>query len=279
MQPCEVHTLARIGLEVVELAACAHFAAVAQRLLSFDPLVAPVDESVDLNTVIDLEPVDQALAVDGPRCDVAALDRRHQGAPCQPWWRRDSEELEQARHQVDVADGSGDAVPRPRDARKRHDARHPQTRVVDGTTVEVEIVLSEALAVVRAKDDQGATGRSSDGLEQPAEVVVRVGDLHVVELVQVLEAGLGLVGEMRIEVVGEQEPARLHVAYRRPRPDDELGHDYHSVGRVDGALLAKVVPGLEADFYLCGPPVFMATVQEQLEARNVAPERIRSETF
>ena len=72
---------------------------------------------------------------------------------------------------------------------------------------------------------------------------------------------------------------RLHVAYSRPRPDDELGRDYHSVGRVDGALLAEVVPGLEADFYVCGPPVFMATVQEQLEARNVVPERIRSETF
>jgi ferredoxin-NADP reductase/predicted pyridoxine 5'-phosphate oxidase superfamily flavin-nucleotide-binding protein len=72
---------------------------------------------------------------------------------------------------------------------------------------------------------------------------------------------------------------RLHVAYSRPRPEDELGRRYHSAGRVDGALLEELVPGLDGDFYMCGPTGFMASVQEQLEARGVPPERIRSESF
>ncbi len=71
----------------------------------------------------------------------------------------------------------------------------------------------------------------------------------------------------------------VHVAYSRPSHRDAPGTDYQSVGRIDGALLEKLVPGLVADFYLCGPTGFMASVQEQLEARGVPPERIRSESF
>ena len=72
---------------------------------------------------------------------------------------------------------------------------------------------------------------------------------------------------------------RLHVAYSQPRPEDELGRNYDSTGRVDGALLEKLVPWLDGDFYLCGPTGFMASVQEYLETRGVPLERIRSETF
>jgi ferredoxin-NADP reductase/predicted pyridoxine 5'-phosphate oxidase superfamily flavin-nucleotide-binding protein len=72
---------------------------------------------------------------------------------------------------------------------------------------------------------------------------------------------------------------RLHVAYSRPRPDDVAGRNYHSAGRIDGALLEKLLPGLEADFYLCGPLGFMAAIQSDLEARGVPTERIRTESF
>jgi ferredoxin-NADP reductase/predicted pyridoxine 5'-phosphate oxidase superfamily flavin-nucleotide-binding protein len=71
----------------------------------------------------------------------------------------------------------------------------------------------------------------------------------------------------------------LHVAYSRPGPEDERGRDYHSSGRVDAALLERLVPGLDADFYVCGPSAFMAALQEGLEARGVPADRIRSETF
>jgi ferredoxin-NADP reductase/predicted pyridoxine 5'-phosphate oxidase superfamily flavin-nucleotide-binding protein len=87
-----------------------------------------------------------------------------------------------------------------------------------------------------------------------------------------------LADEVRV-LAARAANVRLHVAYSRPRPEDELGLHYDSAGRVDGALLEKLVPGLDGDFYLCGPTGFMASVQEHLEARGVPAERIRSETF
>jgi ferredoxin-NADP reductase/predicted pyridoxine 5'-phosphate oxidase superfamily flavin-nucleotide-binding protein len=87
-----------------------------------------------------------------------------------------------------------------------------------------------------------------------------------------------LAGEVR-GLAARAPDVRLHVAYSQPRPEDELGRHYDSAGRVDGALLEKLVAELHGDFYLCGPTGFMASVQEHLEARGVPPERIRSETF
>ncbi|MBW2233397.1 MAG: pyridoxamine 5'-phosphate oxidase family protein [Deltaproteobacteria bacterium] len=72
---------------------------------------------------------------------------------------------------------------------------------------------------------------------------------------------------------------QLHVVYSQPRRDDVIGRDYHSEGRADGALLEKLVPGLEADFYLCGPIGFMAAIQSQLEAHGVPTGRIHTESF
>lgn len=71
----------------------------------------------------------------------------------------------------------------------------------------------------------------------------------------------------------------LHVAYSRPLPEDEAGGRFDRRGRIDGALLESLVPGLEGDFYLCGPAGFMAGVQEDLEVRGVATERIHTESF
>jgi ferredoxin-NADP reductase/predicted pyridoxine 5'-phosphate oxidase superfamily flavin-nucleotide-binding protein len=72
---------------------------------------------------------------------------------------------------------------------------------------------------------------------------------------------------------------RLHVAYSRPQPSEVAGRDFQSEGRVDAALLEKLLPGLAADFYLCGPTGFMADLQRQLEARGVPGERIQTESF
>jgi ferredoxin-NADP reductase/predicted pyridoxine 5'-phosphate oxidase superfamily flavin-nucleotide-binding protein len=80
--------------------------------------------------------------------------------------------------------------------------------------------------------------------------------------------------------LAERAPnVQLHVAYSAPHLDEEIGNHYDSAGRVDGALLAKLLPDLDCDFYLCGPTPFLASVQEQLEARGVSSERIRYETF
>jgi ferredoxin-NADP reductase len=92
---------------------------------------------------------------------------------------------------------------------------------------------------------------------------------------------------------GEHHPLRLevqrliesrpglqqHIAYSCPSAGDASAQRYDQRGRVDGALLEKLVPELDADFYLCGPIGFMAAIQGQLEARGVATERIHSESF
>jgi ferredoxin-NADP reductase/predicted pyridoxine 5'-phosphate oxidase superfamily flavin-nucleotide-binding protein len=72
---------------------------------------------------------------------------------------------------------------------------------------------------------------------------------------------------------------RVHVAYSQPRPGDEIGKEYDSVGRIDGALLASFVDDPEVRYYLCGPTRFMADVQTALERRGVAADLIHAESF
>jgi ferredoxin-NADP reductase/predicted pyridoxine 5'-phosphate oxidase superfamily flavin-nucleotide-binding protein len=73
--------------------------------------------------------------------------------------------------------------------------------------------------------------------------------------------------------------ASQHVAYSRPTSADVAGRDYASTGRIDGALLEKLVPGLDADFYVCGPRGFMAAIEGDLAAGGVPAARIHSESF
>jgi ferredoxin-NADP reductase len=51
------------------------------------------------------------------------------------------------------------------------------------------------------------------------------------------------------------------------------------VGRIDGALLARLDPPADAHWFLCGPTGFMAAIQADLERRGVSPERIHGESF
>ena len=80
--------------------------------------------------------------------------------------------------------------------------------------------------------------------------------------------------------LAESRPSfNVHVAYSRPGPEDRIGRDYDSAGRVDGALLARLVEAVEAHYFLCGPTRFMADVQSALERQGVCPERIHTESF
>ncbi len=80
-------------------------------------------------------------------------------------------------------------------------------------------------------------------------------------------------------VVSRHANANLHVRYSRPGARDERGHDYHSTGRLDAALLEKLLPGLDADFYLCGPAAFLADLQRGLGKLGVPASRINTESF
>jgi ferredoxin-NADP reductase/predicted pyridoxine 5'-phosphate oxidase superfamily flavin-nucleotide-binding protein len=75
------------------------------------------------------------------------------------------------------------------------------------------------------------------------------------------------------------EQVQTHTAYSRPQREDVAGRDFQSEGRVDAALLEKLLPGLDADFYLCGPLGFLASLEQGLEALGVPGDRIHSETF
>jgi ferredoxin-NADP reductase len=73
--------------------------------------------------------------------------------------------------------------------------------------------------------------------------------------------------------------ARLHVRYSRPHAEDVVGRDHHDSGRVDAALLARLVPLAEAELYLCGPAAFMGALQADLARHGADPGRIHFETF
>ncbi len=84
--------------------------------------------------------------------------------------------------------------------------------------------------------------------------------------------------EVRSLVAGH-ERAHAHVVYSRPRSEDVPGVDYDSTGRIDSELVAKLVPDLDAEFYLCGPTRFMADIQSALTASGARESRIHTETF
>jgi uncharacterized protein len=70
-----------------------------------------------------------------------------------------------------------------------------------------------------------------------------------------------------------------HVSYSEPKSEDKMGADYDRDGRVTGALLAELVRGADAHYFLCGPTSFMAEIQADLEEQGVAGEQVHAETF
>ncbi len=81
------------------------------------------------------------------------------------------------------------------------------------------------------------------------------------------------------ELIEGQANARRTVVFSRPRPRDREGYDFDLPGRLDGDLLAQVLPDFSADFYLCGPSAFMAELSAALQAREVPQDAIHMETF
>ncbi|MGI9409566.1 MAG: pyridoxamine 5'-phosphate oxidase family protein, partial [Hyphomicrobiaceae bacterium] len=81
------------------------------------------------------------------------------------------------------------------------------------------------------------------------------------------------------DLASKQPNINVYVTYSRPNPDDAVGVDYDSEGRVDGALLARLVGNVDAHYFLCGPTGFMAAVHADLEAQNIPLDQIHTETF
>ena len=77
----------------------------------------------------------------------------------------------------------------------------------------------------------------------------------------------------------EHANLHLHVAYSQPTDQDTPGRDYHVKGYVDLELLRQRLPSNNYDFYLCGPPSFMDSVESALKTWGVPDTAIKSEAF
>jgi len=71
----------------------------------------------------------------------------------------------------------------------------------------------------------------------------------------------------------------VHIRYSEPGPADIQGRDYDSEGRVDIALLKRLLPFDDYDFFLCGPPPFMKSLYCGLLSLDVSEARIHYEFF
>ena len=69
------------------------------------------------------------------------------------------------------------------------------------------------------------------------------------------------------------------VMYSRPGNGDRAGRDYDQSGHLSLSLLQQLQVPRESDFYLCGPPAFLAGFIADLNSWGVHHSRIHSEIF
>ncbi|MCA9141635.1 MAG: 2Fe-2S iron-sulfur cluster binding domain-containing protein [Planctomycetaceae bacterium] len=83
------------------------------------------------------------------------------------------------------------------------------------------------------------------------------------------------------EIVSHHSNIRLVVAYSNPQPEDERneGRDFHHSGRVDIRLIKSYLDSTNYQFYICGPPAMMETLNKQLLRWGVAEHDIHTEAF
>ena len=65
------------------------------------------------------------------------------------------------------------------------------------------------------------------------------------------------------------------VAYSKPEDGDESGKDYDVSGRLSVSLLQRQQVPKQADFYLCGPPVFLRDFTADLKSWGVGDSCIQ----
>jgi ferredoxin-NADP reductase/MOSC domain-containing protein YiiM len=80
-------------------------------------------------------------------------------------------------------------------------------------------------------------------------------------------------------LLGKLAEAHRCVVYSRSAAGDRLGEEYDRQGRISEALLEEIAVPTEADFYLCGPPGFLAVLDAALRSRGVDGADIHIEAF
>ena len=83
------------------------------------------------------------------------------------------------------------------------------------------------------------------------------------------------------EIAGIIEVSKGYAKYISVLSDRDAvaGKDADHVGRIDLALLKRVLPFDDYDFYLCGPSSFMQETYDGLRRLKIADERIHAEAF
>lgn len=72
---------------------------------------------------------------------------------------------------------------------------------------------------------------------------------------------------------------QTHIVYDAPLADDLASGRCDDDGFVTTELLRQKTPFADADFYLCGPTPFMASVLSSLKDLGVSEDRVRHEIF
>jgi len=67
--------------------------------------------------------------------------------------------------------------------------------------------------------------------------------------------------------------------YTSPTLQDRLGTDYDLSGRLDTSLLRQLRVPADADFYLCGPPGFLANARAMLKSLRADSLKVHTEIF
>jgi MOSC domain-containing protein YiiM/ferredoxin-NADP reductase len=73
--------------------------------------------------------------------------------------------------------------------------------------------------------------------------------------------------------------AHGRIWYSHPAAGDREGRDYDAKGRIDVRAFGLLGVAHDSDFYLCGPPPFLADSRQGLATWGIAADRIHSEIF
>jgi len=87
-----------------------------------------------------------------------------------------------------------------------------------------------------------------------------------------------LANEIR-ETVATAPEAAATFFFSQPRADDILGQHYDVCGHIGLSDIQSANPGLDAEFYICGPGVFQSSLMDDLISLGVDEDRIYIESF
>lgn len=82
-----------------------------------------------------------------------------------------------------------------------------------------------------------------------------------------------------IQLIKSLAHGRSHIRYSRPGAQEKLGSDFDAPGRLDIPALEQLAVPQEADYYLCGPALFLRDLKAGLLAWGVSPARVHEEIF